>query len=163
MFGLWELDIASWRRSFWLSVLASLIALVASRQASTHSWWFWWIDRRRQFWVQILACSCEVIQSLDLLLGLNFTMWVVATEMRMPLKLKTRRGKVGSWGRLIIFDSTSFVKQDQSTSFLCHQGDLETALYQILWLASIIIGRWSKLPPWNSYSLLRDSMCPLFK
>ena len=50
MFGPSELDIASWRRFFQLSVLVSFIALVASRQASIHSWWFWWIVWRRWWW-----------------------------------------------------------------------------------------------------------------
>ena len=65
----------------------------------------------------------------------------------MSLKRETRRDKLGSSGRLHIFDLTSFVKQDQSTSFLLHGANLVTAgLQQILWLSSIIIGRWSELP-----------------
>ena len=63
-----EFDTATWRWSFQLSVLASLIALVASRQASVHSCWFWWIIWWRQFWVWILVCMCGVIQGLDILL-----------------------------------------------------------------------------------------------
>ena len=42
----------------------------------------------------------------------------------MSLKRETRRGKLGSLGRLLIFDSTSFVKLDQSTPFLRHLADL---------------------------------------
>ena len=40
MLGPSDLDIASWSRFFQLSVLASLMASVASRQASIHSWRF---------------------------------------------------------------------------------------------------------------------------
>ena len=97
--------------------------------------------------MQILACIYRVIQGVDLLLGLDFPTGVVAAEIRMSLKLETRRDKLGSLGRLLIFDSTSFVKLYQSTSFLCHLVDLGmTDFYQILWLSSIIIGRWSQLP-----------------
>ena len=53
MFGPSELDIVSWRRSFQLSVLASLIALIASQQASIHPWRFWCIVRQRLFRVPI--------------------------------------------------------------------------------------------------------------
>ena len=119
-----ELDIASWRRYFQFSVLASLIALLASWQASIHSWRFWWIIWQRRFWLRILAHTCGVIQGLDLLLGLDFPTWVVVAEMRMPLKWETRRDNLGSRGRLLIFDSTSFVKLDQSTPFLSHRADL---------------------------------------
>ena len=134
-------------KTFLTSVLASLIVLVASLQASIHSWRFWWIVRRRRFWVHILARTCGIIQGLDFLLGLDFPTWVVVAEMRMSLKRETRRDKLGSSGRLHIFDLTSFVKQDQSTSFLLHRANLVTAgLQQILWLSSIIIGRWSELP-----------------
>ena len=65
----------------------------------------------------------------------------------MPLKRERRRDKLGSLGRSLIFDSTSFVKLDESTPFLHHLADLGvtdlgvTGLYQILWLISIIIGR----------------------
>ena len=97
--------------------------------------------------MQILARIHRVIQGLDLLLGLDFPTGVVAAEIRMSLKRETRRDKLGSLGRLLIFDSTSFVKLYQSTSFLCHLADLGmTDFYQILWLSSIIIGRWSQLP-----------------
>ena len=50
-----ELDFASWRRSFQLSVLASLIASVASWQTSIHCCRFWWIVSKTWFRVQILA------------------------------------------------------------------------------------------------------------
>ena len=124
MFGPSEFDIASWRRSFQLSDLASLIVSVASRQASIHSWQFWCIVLRRRFRVLILARTCGVIQGLDLLLGLDFPTWVVAAEIRISLKRETRRDKLGSCGWLLIFDSTSLVKQDQSTPFRRHQADL---------------------------------------
>ena len=78
MLGPSELDIASWRRFFQLSVLASFIASVASRQASIHSWRFWWIVWRRRLRLRILARTCGVIQGLDLRLGLDFPTWVVA-------------------------------------------------------------------------------------
>ena len=42
----------------------------------------------------------------------------------MSLKRETQRDKIGSLGRLLIFDSTSFVKLDQSTPFLRHLADL---------------------------------------
>ena len=142
-----ELDIASWRRLFQLSVLDSLIASLASRQAPIHSWRFWWLVWWRWFRLHILARIYRVIQGLDFLLGLDFPTEVVAAEIRMSLKRETRRDKLGSLGRLLIFDSTSFVKLYQSTSFLCHLADLMmTGLYQILWLSSIMIGRWSELP-----------------
>ena len=97
--------------------------------------------------MHILARIYRVIQGLDFLLGLDFPTEVVAAEIRMSLKRETRRDKLGSLGRLLIFDSTSFVKLYQSTSFLCHLADLMmTGLYQILWLSSIMIGRWSELP-----------------
>ena len=147
MLGPSELDIASWRRLFQLSVLALLIASLASRQAPIHSWRFWWLVWRRRFRLQILACIYRVIQGVELLLGLDFPTGVVAAEIRMSLKRETWRDKLGSLGRLLIFDSTSFVKLYQSTSFLCHLADLGmTDFYQILWLSSIIIGRWSQLP-----------------
>ena len=57
----------------------------------------------------------------------------------MSLKRGTRRDKLGSRGRLLIFDSTSFVKLDQSTPFLRHRADLGmTDLQQILWLSSML-------------------------
>ena len=97
--------------------------------------------------MHILARIYRVIQGLDFLLGLDFPTEVVAAEIRMSLKRETRRDKLGSLGRLLIFDSTSFVKLYQSTSILCHLADLVmTGLYQILWLSSIMIGRWSELP-----------------
>ena len=71
--------------------------------------------------------------SLDLLLGLDFPMWVVAAEIRMSLKRDTLRDKLGSLGRLLIFDSTSLLKLDQSIPFLRHLADLQ------------MIGRWSEL------------------
>ena len=120
MFGPSEFDIASWRRSFQLCVLASLLASVDSRQASIHYCRFWCIVRRRRLRIGILARTCGVIQGLDFLLDLDFPMWVEAAEMRMSLKRYTRRDKFGSTGRLLIFGSTSFVKQDQSTPFRCH-------------------------------------------
>ena len=126
MLGPTEFDIASWRRSFQLSVLIWLIASVTSRQASIHSSRFWCTVQQRRFRVRILACTCEVIQGLDFLLGLDFPTQVVAAEMRMSLKQDIRRGKLGSSGRLFIFDSTSFVKQDQSVLFQCHQAFLGT-------------------------------------
>ena len=124
MLGPSELDIASWRRFFQLSVLVSLIALLASWQASIHSWRFWWIIWRKRFRLRILARTCGVFQGLDLLLGLDFPTWVVAAEIRMSLKREIRRDKLGSLGRLLIFDSTSLVKLDQSTLFLGHLPDL---------------------------------------
>ena len=69
-----ELDIGSWRRFFQLFLLASLITLVASWQASIYSCRFWCIVRRRRFRVRILACAWGVIQGLDFLLGLDFLM-----------------------------------------------------------------------------------------
>ena len=146
MFGPSKFDIASWR-SFQLSNLASLMASVASPQVSVHSLRFWWIVRRRRFRVRILARTCGVIQGLDLWLGFDFPMWVVAAEMRISLKRETRRDKLGSWGRLLIFNSTSFVKQEQSKPFLPHRADLGmTGLQQIFWFTSIMTGRWSELP-----------------
>ena len=121
MFGPSELDIASWRRSFQLSVLASLIDSVDSRQASIHSWRFWCIIRQRRCRVRILTRTCGVIQGLDFLLDLDFSTWVVAAEKRMSLKRETQRDRLGSSGRLCIFDSTSLVKQGQSTLFWPHQ------------------------------------------
>ena len=67
--------------------------------------------------------STEAISRADL--ALDFLTWVVAAEMRMPLKQETRGDKLGSSGRLLIFDSTSLLKFDQSTPFLRH---LETYL-----------------------------------
>ena len=97
--------------------------------------------------MQILARIYRVIQGVELLLGLDFPTGVVAAKIRMSLKRETRRDKLGSLGRLLIFDWTSFVKLYQSTSFLCLLADLGmTDFYQILWLSSIIIGRWSQLP-----------------
>ena len=127
MLGPSELDIVSWRRFFQLSVMASLISLLASRQPSIHSWWFWWILWWRPFRLWILARTCGVIQGLDLLLGLDFPTWVVAAEIWMSLKRETRRDKMGSLGRLVIFDSTSFVKLVQSMLFLGHWADLGMA------------------------------------
>ena len=49
--------LASWRRFFQLSVLVSFIASVASRQASIHSWGFWWIVWRRWWWSFDGGCS----------------------------------------------------------------------------------------------------------
>ena len=43
----------------------------------------------------------------------------------MSLKQETRRDKLGSSGRLLFFDSTLFLKQDQSTPFRCYQAVLE--------------------------------------
>ena len=83
--------------------------------------------------MRILAPTCGVIQGLDLLLGLDFPMWVVAAEIRMSLKRDTLRDKLGSLGRLLIFDSTSLLKLDQSIPFLRHLADLQ------------MIGRWSEL------------------
>ena len=123
MFGPLEFDILSCRISFQLSDLASLIASVASWQVSVHSWRFWWMVWQRQFQGQILACTCGVIQGLEFLLGFDFLSWVVAEEMRISLKWETRKDKLGSWGTLVIFDSTLFVKQDQSTPFLRHRAD----------------------------------------
>ena len=74
--------------------------------------------------MRILARTCGVIQGLDLLLGLDFPTLAVAVEIRMSLKQDTRRDKLGSLGRLLIFDSTSFVKLDQLTPFLRHLADL---------------------------------------
>ena len=54
----------------------------------------------------------------------DFPTWVVAAKIRMSLKRDTRRDKLGSLGRLLIFDSTSLVKLDQSTPFLRHLADL---------------------------------------
>ena len=97
--------------------------------------------------MQFLARIYRVIQGVELLLGLDFPTGVVAAKIRMSLKRETRRDKLGSLRRLLIFDWTSFVKLYQSTSFLCHLSDLGmTDFYQILWLSSIIIGRWSQLP-----------------
>ena len=42
----------------------------------------------------------------------------------MSLKRETRKDKLGLLGRLLIFDSTSFVKLDQSTPYLRHLADL---------------------------------------
>ena len=61
---------------------------------------------------------------LNLLLGLDFPTWVVAVEIKMSLKRDTRRDKLGSLGRLLIFVSISLVKLDQSTPFLRHLADL---------------------------------------
>ena len=106
---------------------ASLIASVASQQALIHACQFWCIVLRRQFQVRILACTCGVIQGLHFLLGLDLPMWVVSVEMRMSMKRETWRGKLASSGRLFIFDFwTSFVKQDQSMLFRCHQAVLGT-------------------------------------
>ena len=124
MFGPSQLDIASWRRFSQLSFLGSLIASVPSRQASIHSWWFWWIVWRRRFQLRIFARTCGVIQDLDLSLGLDFPKWVVVAEMRMSLKRVTQRDKLGSIMRFLILDSTSFVKQDQSKPILRHLADL---------------------------------------
>ena len=97
--------------------------------------------------MQFLARIYRVIQGVELLLGLDFPTGVVAAKIRMSLKRETRRDKLGSLRRLLIFDWTSFVKLYQSTSFLCHLSDLGmTDFYQILWLSSILIGRWSQLP-----------------
>ena len=74
--------------------------------------------------MRILARTCGVNQGLDLLLGLDFPTWVVAAEIRMSLKRDTRRDKLGSLGRLVIFVLTSLVKLDQSTPFLRHLADL---------------------------------------
>ena len=93
-----EFDTVFWRRSFQLSVLASLIALVASRQVLIHSCRFWWIAQQRLFWVQILACTCWAIQGLGFLLGFVFPTCIVAGEMRMSLKRDIRRDKFGSLG-----------------------------------------------------------------
>ena len=72
--------------------------------------------------MRILARICGVNQGLDLLLGLDFPTWVVAGEIRMSLKQDTRRDKLGSLRRLLIFVSISLVKLDQSTPFLRHLG-----------------------------------------
>ena len=142
-----ELDITSRRRVFQLSVFASLIASLASRQAFIHSSRFWWTLWRRRFRLQILVCTCRFIQGLDFLLGLDLPTWVVAAEIRISLKRETRRDKLNLLGRLAIFDLTSLVKLDQSTPFLHHRADLGiTGLWQILWLSSMMIGRWSELP-----------------
>ena len=122
MSGPSELDSASWIRFFQLSVLALLIASLASRQVSIHSRRFWWIVWRRRIWTRILARTCGIIQGFDLLLGLDFQTWIVAAKMRMSLKGEVRRDRLGSWGRLLIFNLTSFVKLDQSTPFLRHLG-----------------------------------------
>ena len=45
----------------------------------------------------------------------------------MSLKRETRRDKMGSLGRLVIFNSTSFVKLVQSMLFLGHRADLGMA------------------------------------
>ena len=73
----------------------------------------------------MLVHNCGVSQGLDFLLGLDFLTEVVAAEMRMSLKQETRRDKLGSSGRLLFFDSTLFLKQDQSTPFRCYQAVLE--------------------------------------
>ena len=133
-FGPSEFDILSWRTSFQLSALASLIASVASQQALIHACRFWCIVLRRQFQVRILACTCEVIQGLHFLLGLDLPTWVVSVEMRMSMKRETWRGKLCSSGRLFIFDFwTSFVKQNQSMSFRCHQEVLGTTAGNIFY------------------------------
>ena len=112
IFGLSEFDIASWRRSFQLSVLALLVASVASWQVSSHSCQFWCIVWWKRSWVCILACICGVIQHLDFLLGLDFHMWFIGAKMRMSLKWETRRDNLSSSMRLFIFDLTLFLKQD---------------------------------------------------
>ena len=147
MYGPSELDIASWRRFFQFSVLVLLIASVASWQASIYSCQFWCIVRRRRFRVQISVRTWGVIQGLDFLLGLDFPTWVVTAETRISLKREMRRDKLGSSGRLFIFDSTLFEKQDQSMSFRPHWAVLgTTGWYRILWLSLIRIERWSELP-----------------
>ena len=97
MFQPSEFDIVSWRRFFQLSVLASLIASVTSRQPSIHSCRFWCIVRWMQFRVRSLARTWGFIQGLDFLLDLDFSTWVVVAEMTMSLKRVTRsrgfRGK----------------------------------------------------------------------
>ena len=100
MFGPSEFDIASWRRSFQFSVLASLIALKASQQALIHSCWFWWIVQQRQFQEQILAHTCGVIQGLNFLVGFDFPTWIVVAEMRISLK---RDMQVWIFGKIIHF------------------------------------------------------------
>ena len=143
MFAPSEFDIASWRRSFQLSDLTSLIASVASRQASIQSWWFWWIVRRRRFRVQILASMCGVIQGLDLLLGFDFPTWLFVAEMRISLKQATwiswvHEGDCSFSIRLRLWNRTN----------LCHFYAIEQIL---VWWAcnrfwfrftSIMIGRW---------------------
>ena len=42
----------------------------------------------------------------------------------MSFKQETQRDKLGSSGRLHIFDSTSVINQDQSMLFLRYQADL---------------------------------------
>ena len=120
IFGPSELDFASWRRSFQLSVLASLIASVASWQTSIHCCRFWWIVSKTWFRVQILAHMCGVIQGLDFLLGFIFSTWVVTAEMRISLKRDIWRDMFGSSGRLLIFGSTLLVKLHQSTLLRRH-------------------------------------------
>ena len=117
-----DFDIASWRRSFQLSILALLIASVASWQAPIHSCWFWWIVWQRQFRVRILVCTYGVIQGLNFFLGFVFLTCIVAAEFRMSSKQDIF---ILSW-RLFIFDSTSFVKHDQSTSLRRHLATLRT-------------------------------------
>ena len=68
LFGPSELDIVSWRTSFQLAVLASFIALLVLWRAPIHSYQDWWIVRRRQFRVQILAHMF----GLDFLFGFDF-------------------------------------------------------------------------------------------
>ena len=91
MFGMSELDIASWRILFQLSVLDSLIASVAGRQASIHCCCFWCIVRQRRFQMRILARTWGVFQGLDFLLGLDFPTWAVAAEMRIPMMQEIQR------------------------------------------------------------------------
>ena len=126
-----EFDTAFWRRSFQLSVLVSLIASVALRQVLIHSCRFWWIARRRLFWVQILARTCWAIQGLGFLLGFVFPTCLVAVEMRVSLKRDIRRDKFGLFGRLFILDSTSFLKHDQSMSLSRHLAALETTNFVV--------------------------------
>ena len=128
MFGPSEFDIAFLSMSFQLSVLASLITSVASRQALIDYYWFWCIVRWRQFRVWILDCTCEVTQGLDFLPGFVFQMCVVAveTEIRIALRQDIQSDKFDSSGRLFIFESTWFVKQYQSMALHRHLAVLET-------------------------------------
>ena len=123
MFGSLALDIASWRRSFQLCLgLVDSLGSFIDKCQSIHG------DFDGSFNGGNFECGFRLAHEshprFRFLAGFWFSNVSSCGRERMSLKQETRRDKLYSRGRLCIFDSTLFVKQDQSMPFLCHRADL---------------------------------------
>ena len=103
--------------------------------------------QRRRLQLLIFTLTCGLIQGFRFLLDLVLPTWNEAEDLRMLLNGEMQMEMLDSSGSYCICDSTSLVKEDQSTPLRCYLVFLGmTGWYLILWLMTMDIGRWSELP-----------------